>query len=54
MDWGTSLSPAVEAALTHLVDAALAQLQLWEESRDASLQTQTSSLRSGQMLGSNS
>jgi Ni,Fe-hydrogenase maturation factor len=52
-DWGTSLSPAVEAALTHLVDAALAQLQLWEGSRDASLQTHTSSLRSGQMLGSN-
>jgi hydrogenase maturation protease len=47
-DWGTSLSPAVEAALTHLVDAALAQLHLWEGSPEASLQTHTSSLRSGQ------
>ena len=34
-DWGTSLSPEVEAALTPLVDAALAQLQLWNGSRDA-------------------
>jgi hydrogenase maturation protease len=31
-DWGTSLSPAVEAALAPLVDAALAQLQLWRQS----------------------
>jgi hydrogenase maturation protease len=30
-DWGTSLSPAVEAALTPLVDAALAQLRYWQE-----------------------
>jgi len=30
-DWGTSLSSGVEAALTSLVDAALAQLQLWKE-----------------------
>ena len=36
MDWGTSLSPAVEAALKRLVDAALTQLQSWElESADA-------------------
>src|SRR5208282_6094644 len=34
-DWGTSLSPEVEAALTPLVDAALAQLQLWNGSREA-------------------
>ena len=47
-DWGTSLSPEVEAALTCVVDAALAQLQLWEESPEASLQTHRSSLRSGQ------
>jgi hydrogenase maturation protease len=32
-DWGTSLSPDVEAALTGLVDAAVAQLRLWKESR---------------------
>jgi hydrogenase maturation protease len=30
-DWGTSLSPDVEAALTPLVDAALAQLQAWND-----------------------
>ena len=30
--WGTSLSPAVEKALPALVDAALAQLRLWEHS----------------------
>ncbi|MGA3044804.1 MAG: HyaD/HybD family hydrogenase maturation endopeptidase [Bryobacteraceae bacterium] len=28
-DWGTSLSPDVEAALQGLVDAAVAQLRLW-------------------------
>ena len=38
-DWGTTLSPDVEAALVPLVDAALAQLQLWHESRDAALET---------------
>jgi hydrogenase maturation protease len=31
-DWGTSLSPGVEASLTWLVDAALAQLRLWQGS----------------------
>ncbi|MGB9467247.1 MAG: hydrogenase maturation protease [Candidatus Acidiferrum sp.] len=39
-DWGTTLSPEVEAALVPLVDAALAQLKLWKESGDASLQIQ--------------
>lgn len=34
-DWGTSLSSDVEAALTWLVDAALMQLNLWNESRDS-------------------
>ena len=29
-DWGTSLSPEVEAALIPLVDAALEQLRLWQ------------------------
>ena len=33
-DWGTTLSPEVEAALVPLVDAALAQLQMWKESQD--------------------
>ena len=47
-DWSTSLSPEVEAALTGLVDAAVAQLHLWEGSPEASLQTHRSSLRSGQ------
>jgi hydrogenase maturation protease len=34
-DWGTSLSPAVEASLPWLVDAALAQLRLWREPIEA-------------------
>jgi hydrogenase maturation protease len=41
-DWGTSLSSEVEAALTWLVEAALAQLQLWYESRDSRLEVQSS------------
>jgi hydrogenase maturation protease len=32
-DWGTSLSPAVEAALAPLVDRALTQLELWRGKR---------------------
>jgi hydrogenase maturation protease len=32
-DWGTCLSPAVQAALPGLVEAALEQLRLWNESR---------------------
>ena len=31
-DWGTSVTPSVEAALPQLVEAALAQLRQWEES----------------------
>jgi hydrogenase maturation protease len=46
-DWGTSLTPEVEAALVPLVDAALAQLQLWKESRDA-LKIDSPSLPAGQ------
>ena len=46
-DWGTSLSPDVEAALMCLVDAALAQLQLWKESQDASLEIDPPSLLPG-------
>lgn len=30
-DWGTSLTPAVEATLPQLVEAALAQLRQWQE-----------------------
>jgi len=37
-DWGTSLSPDVEAALPWLVDAAVVQLRLWKESRDDSIE----------------
>ena len=44
---GYSLSPAVDAALLPLVDAALAQLQLWKESRDASLKIDSASLPPG-------
>jgi len=47
-DWGTTLSPAVEAALVPLVDAAVAQLQLWKEPQDVRLETQALSLPPGQ------
>ena len=50
-DWGTSLSPEVEAALVPLVEAAVAQLQLWGESRDAGVKTHPSSLPSKQSTG---
>lgn len=50
-DWGTSLSPAVEAALAPLVEAAFQQLEVWEKSR---LETSSPSLspqeRSNQAL----
>ena len=36
-EWGTSLSPAVGAALAQLVEAAVAQLGAWRESRDSSI-----------------
>ena len=38
-DWGTHLSPAVDAALTSLVNAALAQLNVWHESRIGAIKT---------------
>ena len=47
-DWGTTLSPEVEAALVLLVDAAVAQLNLWKESRDRGLKFQPSALPPGQ------
>jgi hydrogenase maturation protease len=47
-DWGTTLSPDVEAALASLVDAALGQLLLWKASQDASLETSLSSLTAEQ------
>jgi hydrogenase maturation protease len=43
-DWGASLSPEVDAALPHVVNAALAQLRLWKESREANLGTDPPSL----------
>ena len=47
-DWGTTLSPEVEAALVPLVDAAVAQLYLWKESRGRGLNFQPSALPPGQ------
>ena len=47
-DWGTTLTPNVEAALAPLVEAAVAQLRLWEESRIARLEVHSSSLAPGQ------
>jgi hydrogenase maturation protease len=41
-DWGTSLSPDVEAALTRLVEAALEQLRLWREPSDGRFEGQAS------------
>ncbi len=43
-DWGTRLSTDVEAALAPLVDAALSQLQLWQQSPDAKLRIRSSTL----------
>jgi hydrogenase maturation protease len=42
-DWGTTLTPDVEAALAPLIEAAVAQLQLWEPSRTARRETRGSS-----------
>jgi hydrogenase maturation protease len=47
-DWGTTLSPEVEAALVLLVDAAVAQLYLWEESRERGSKLQPSAVPAGQ------
>ncbi|MFZ3216480.1 MAG: HyaD/HybD family hydrogenase maturation endopeptidase [Candidatus Acidiferrales bacterium] len=46
-DWGTTLSPEVEAALVLLVDAAVAQLHLWKESRDRGFKFESSALPPG-------
>lgn len=43
-DWGTTLSPDVEAALAPLIEAALAQLQTWNEGSGASLDPHGASL----------
>ena len=43
-DWGTSLSPEVEAALGPLVDASVAQLALWMETPDGGLNVHGSPL----------
>lgn len=42
-DWGTTLSPHVEASLADLVEAAVAQLQFWREERRASAEIHSSS-----------
>lgn len=47
-DWGTALSPKVHTALASLVDAALAQLQVWKDSRDATVKIDGASLPPGQ------
>jgi len=47
-DWGTALSPLVEAALVPLVDAALAQLQNWNECWRTHLDSCRSSLPLGE------
>ncbi len=47
-DWGTSLSPELEAALLLLVDAAVAQLNVWKEAPDRALEYQPSALPPGQ------
>jgi len=44
-DWGTVLSPQVEASLQGLVDAAVAQLHLWNDSGHTSLEIHSSSHR---------
>jgi hypothetical protein len=43
-DWGTTLSGKVQAALAGLVDAALSQLSLWQQSPQASSETRASSV----------
>ncbi len=47
-DWGTSLSPEVEAGLRDLVEAALFQLQHWRETSDVSLETRSEASRRDQ------
>jgi hydrogenase maturation protease len=42
-DWGTTLSQEVEVGLEALVDAALAQLQLWHQLPEAALETHPAS-----------
>ena len=53
-DWGTTLSPEVEAALVLLVDAAVAQLYLWKESPDRGLKFRPSALAARPTLGPDS
>jgi hydrogenase maturation protease len=43
-DWGTTLSPAVEAALVPLVDAALTQLHAWKNAQEVGFKAHPSSL----------
>ena len=46
-DWGTRLSPAVDAALASLVNAAVAQLNVWHESRAGGSKTRPNSFPLG-------
>jgi len=48
-DWGTTLSHDVEAALAKLIDAAVAQLLLWDASHDNLLETEAPSLAPRQL-----
>ena len=48
-DWGTTLSPDVEAALARLIDAAVAQLLVWNAARDACLECGSPSLQPRQL-----
>lgn len=49
-DWGTELSPAVASAVSDLVEAALAQLALWQKSlvESSAAATATPSIESAQ------
>jgi hydrogenase maturation protease len=47
-DWGTTLSREVDAALGGFVDAALAQLQLWQQLPISAVEPSPSSLPPGQ------
>jgi hydrogenase maturation protease len=46
-DWGTRLSPAVDGALASLVDAAVAQLNVWDEARAGGSTTRPNSFPLG-------
>ncbi len=43
-DWGTALTPSVEAAQSRLVETALAQIMMWVEEISASVDERTTAL----------